>query len=110
MNAVTSPLTWSFLIPQGFGTDYLPVVSTARPMAKPQAFDPALCSEIVTGTEGTEALSASEETAQAWFFDKKSSATRDGICAKPPFSKTAALAFHAALLSMTYRADSAAQS
>lgn len=111
MNAVTSPFTWSFLTTLGIGPQVLAAPPLVRPIPKPAAFDPTLCSGIVTGTEGTETLSATEETALAWFLAEDGNvlvSTTETLhitaMQKPPLHTTAANAFFAAMQAMTCNA------
>lgn len=48
-------------------TDETPIETD--PVAEPGAFDPTLYSDIVTGTEGDDSLSAGDESALAWFLN-----------------------------------------
>lgn len=80
MNAVTSPLTWSFLTTIGRDAgvlsaadrgDTTSVISSGervKPITGPGAIHPTLYCDIMTGTEDTETLSESDETALAWFL------------------------------------------
>jgi hypothetical protein len=114
MNAVTSPLTWSFLTSFGMGQGVLPAATAlVKPVPKPAAFDPALCADMVTGSESAEPLSAEQETRLAWFLTEdapeKEIAPRAKTAKRAAQATVAAHAFFSAMQAMSCRAKAQAQ-